>query len=111
MVPGAAVEVDLEALLALEPGDTPFAEVSRFPQIRRDLAVIVDRDVAAGEILAALQRSAALREHIGLGLDNGLTPREICETFFQCAIYAGFPTCVHAMEIAHDVFEERGVGE
>ena len=57
-VPCAAVEVNLEALLALEPDDASFAEVSRFPQIRRDLAVIVDRDVAAGEILEALRRSA-----------------------------------------------------
>jgi len=57
-VPCAAVEVDLEALLALEPRDAQFAEVSRFPQIRRDLAVIVDRDVAAGDILEALRRGA-----------------------------------------------------
>jgi 4-carboxymuconolactone decarboxylase len=69
------------------------------------------RSLATIAVLTALQRSDALREHIGLGLDNGLTPQEICEVFFQCAIYAGFPTCVHAMEIAHDVFEERGVGE
>ena len=69
------------------------------------------RSLATLAVLTALQRSDALREHIGIALDNGLTPREICETFFQCAIYAGFPTCVHAMEVAHDVFEERGVSE
>jgi len=69
------------------------------------------RSLATLAILTALQRSDPLREHIGIALDNGLTPREICETFFQCAIYAGFPTLVHAMEVAHDVFAERGVSE
>ena len=69
------------------------------------------RSLATIAVLTALQRSDALREHIGIGLDNGLEPREICEAFFQCAVYAGFPTCLHAMEIAHDVFEERGVAE
>ena len=51
----------------------------------------------------------ALREHFALGLDNGLTPQEICEGLLQCAVYAGFPSCVEAMQVAHDVFGERGV--
>jgi 4-carboxymuconolactone decarboxylase len=67
------------------------------------------RSLATIPILAALGRRGALREHIGLGLDNGLSPREICEALFQCAMYAGFPACVEAMEIVHDVFEERGI--
>ena len=67
------------------------------------------RSLSTISVLTALGRSDALREHIGLGLDNGLTPKEICEAFFQCAIYAGFPSCVHAMEIAADVFAERGI--
>ncbi|HJO22510.1 MAG: phenylalanine--tRNA ligase subunit beta [bacterium] len=57
-VPCAALEVDLETLLTLEPAEAQFAEVSRFPMIRRDLAVIVDRDIAAGEILEALRGCA-----------------------------------------------------
>ena len=60
-------------------------------------------------ILAALGRRDPLREHIGMGLDNGLTPREICEALMQCAVYSGFPSCVEAMQVAADVFEERGI--
>ena len=60
-------------------------------------------------VLTALGRKGPLREHVGLGLDNGLEPREICEGIIQCAIYAGFPSCIEAMEIAAEVFEERGV--
>ena len=69
------------------------------------------RSLATIAALTALQRSDALREHIGIGLDNGLEPREICETLLQCAIYAGFPTCIHAMELAQEVFEARGLSE
>ena len=68
------------------------------------------RSLATIAVLTALGRKGPLREHIGLGLDNGLTPQEICEGLLQCAIYAGFPSCVEAMEVAAEVFEERGLG-
>ncbi|MEP5765210.1 MAG: phenylalanine--tRNA ligase subunit beta [Halieaceae bacterium] len=42
-------EVDLEPLLAARL--PAFEELSRFPEIRRDLAVLVDKSVAAGELL------------------------------------------------------------
>lgn len=67
------------------------------------------RSLATIAVLTAQGRLGALREHVGLGLDNGLTPREICEGLLQCAVYSGFPSCVEAMEITHDVFAERGV--
>jgi phenylalanyl-tRNA synthetase beta chain len=35
-----------------------FREVSRFPQVRRDLAVIVAREIAAGDVLEAARRAA-----------------------------------------------------
>jgi 4-carboxymuconolactone decarboxylase len=62
-------------------------------------------------VLTALGRHGPLREHIGMGLDNGLAPREICEALIQCAIYSGFPSCIEAMEVAADVFDERGIEE
>ena len=67
------------------------------------------RSLSTISVLTALGRMGPLREHIGLGLDNGLTAREICEALMQCAVYAGFPSCVEAMEVAAEVFEERGV--
>jgi phenylalanyl-tRNA synthetase beta chain len=54
----AVVEIDLSALLELPPAPARFREVSRFPQVRRDLAVIVAREVPAGEILEAARRAA-----------------------------------------------------
>jgi phenylalanyl-tRNA synthetase beta chain len=54
----AAVEIDLSALLAIPATAVRFREVSRFPQVRRDLAVIVAREVAAGDVLEAARRAA-----------------------------------------------------
>ena len=67
------------------------------------------RSLVTISVLASLQRMGALREHVGLGLDNGLGAREICEAILHCGISAGLPVCIEAMEIVHDVFEERGV--
>ena len=42
-------EIDLEVLLK---GNLPgFAELSKFPEVRRDLAVVVDKDVAAAQLM------------------------------------------------------------
>jgi phenylalanyl-tRNA synthetase beta chain len=54
----AVVEVDLEALAALEPVRPRHAAVSAYPAARRDLAVLVAGDQAAGEILEAIRSSA-----------------------------------------------------
>jgi phenylalanyl-tRNA synthetase beta chain len=53
----AVLEVDLGGLEALAPREIRYREVSRQPQVRRDLAVVVDRSRAAGEILAAIERA------------------------------------------------------
>ena len=67
------------------------------------------RSLATMAMLAALDRPDPLREHIRMGLDNGLTPDEICELILQCAVYAGFPAAVQAFEVVTDVFHERGI--
>ena len=53
----AVCEVDLSALADLTPEPLEIAPVSAYPGSRRDLAVLVDRDQPAGEILAAIQAS------------------------------------------------------
>jgi phenylalanyl-tRNA synthetase beta chain len=54
----AAIEVDLEQLLGLEPVRPRYSEVSPYPAARRDLAVLVALGQPAGEVLDAI-RSAA----------------------------------------------------
>ncbi len=57
-VPCALLEIDLGALQRCAPRDHRYREVSRFPQVRRDVAVILDRAQPAAEVLAAVRRSA-----------------------------------------------------
>ena len=67
------------------------------------------RSLATISTLAALGRLEPLREHIGRGLDNGLNPRQVCETLIQVGFYAGMPAAVEALDVAHDVFNARGI--
>lgn len=55
LVGALAFELDLEVL---QQGRVPaFRPLSRFPAIRRDLALLVDRDTQAGSILAAIREA------------------------------------------------------
>ena len=57
-VPGAVLELDLSALLEMPTGPPQYRDVSRFPQLRRDVAVLVGREHAAGELVAAVRKGA-----------------------------------------------------
>jgi len=50
----AVIQIDLDALPAASAATQPFREVSREPSIRRDVAITLDRDRAAGEILESI---------------------------------------------------------
>ncbi len=49
-------EVDLAALL--DAALPAFTELSRYPEVRRDLALLVDKSVSAGELLANVREAA-----------------------------------------------------
>jgi phenylalanyl-tRNA synthetase beta chain len=59
-----AFELDLHALEEAAPQVTAFEEVSPYPDVRQDLAFVVDEEVPAAELLAAIREAAGelLRE-------------------------------------------------
>ena len=59
-----AFELDLDALAEVAPEVVAFEEVSPYPEVRQDLAFIVEEDVPASELLAAIREAAGelLRE-------------------------------------------------
>jgi phenylalanyl-tRNA synthetase beta chain len=59
-----AFELDLDALAGSAPEVVAFDPVSSYPDVRQDLAFVVDEDVAAAEMLAAIREAAGelLRE-------------------------------------------------
>jgi phenylalanyl-tRNA synthetase beta chain len=54
----AALEIDLGELAARPLREVQVREVSRHPRVRRDLAVLVDRDQPAGDLKEAIRKAA-----------------------------------------------------
>jgi len=50
-----------------------------------------------------------LKVHIAGGLNVGCQPAEIVEVILQMAVFAGFPAAINALNLAREVFRERGV--
>jgi len=57
-VPCALLELDLSAVLATPAELAPYREVSPYPAVRRDLAVLLGADQPAGDVLDAIRKSA-----------------------------------------------------
>ncbi len=59
-----AFELELDALAAAAPEVVAFEEVSPYPEVRQDLAFVVDEEVPSAEVLAAIREAAGelLRE-------------------------------------------------
>jgi phenylalanyl-tRNA synthetase beta chain len=51
-------ELDLDALVGKTPGAVSYEEVSAFPEVRQDLAFIVDEEVPAAALLGAIRAAA-----------------------------------------------------
>jgi phenylalanyl-tRNA synthetase beta chain len=60
----SAFELDLDALAEAAPQVVAFEEVSPYPEVRQDLAFVVDEDVPAADVSAAIREAAGglLRE-------------------------------------------------
>lgn len=54
----ALFTLDLDALASATPEPVRYREVSRHPSVRRDLAVLLPREQAAGDVLAAIRGAA-----------------------------------------------------
>lgn len=69
-----------------------------------------DRSLATISALTALggQTAPQLRIHIKGGLNAGLSKTEIAEAIWQMSLYGGFPAAINALNVALDVFKERG---
>jgi phenylalanyl-tRNA synthetase beta chain len=52
-----AFELDLDALVEAAPATVEFDEVSPYPEVRQDLAFVVDEDVPAAALLAAMREA------------------------------------------------------
>ena len=49
-----------------------------------------------------------LRVHLHGALNVGCKPSELVEVILQMAVYSGFPSAINALNVAREVFKERG---
>ena len=58
--PMAAFTLDLGHVAALAPQDTTFRDLTSFPALRQDIAVVVGEDVPAGQVVAVVREAGGL---------------------------------------------------
>lgn len=52
------MEINLDKLLAKKVGKMKFKEISKFPSVKKDIAVIVDKEKTSGEVAMAIKKAA-----------------------------------------------------
>ena len=52
------MEINLDKLLSKKVGKMKYKEISKFPSVKKDLAVVVDKNVAAGDIAQIIKKAA-----------------------------------------------------
>ena len=67
------------------------------------------RSLVVLSVLIAQRQPSELKNHVRIGLNNGLTPREIEEALIQTIPYVGFPAVASAMTAIIEVLRERGI--
>jgi 4-carboxymuconolactone decarboxylase len=72
----------------------------------RDILDAQQRSLVTIAILIALRQTEELKNHIRLGLTNGLTVRQIEEATIQAAVYAGFPAAHTASNALLEVLQD-----
>ena len=67
------------------------------------------RMLATLSVLSSLQCLSQLQTYVHSALNMGLGAEEIQEVPIHCSLYAGFPSAVNSLEVAHEAFRERGI--
>ena len=52
------MEINLDKLLSKKVGKMKYKEISKFPSVKKDLAVVVDKNVASGDIAGVIKKAA-----------------------------------------------------
>lgn len=66
-----------------------------------------DKSLVTITTLAALNRTEQIDYHLGLGLDNGLSEKEIIAALTHIAFYAGWPCAMSGLTHFKKVLQER----
>ena len=75
----------------------------------RDGLARKQRSLVVIGILIAQRQVAELKNHVRIGIANGLTSRELEEVLIQAIPYTGFPAVASAMSAVIEVLRELGL--
>ena len=67
------------------------------------------RMLATLSVLTSLQRLSQFQTYVNSALNMGMSAEEIQEVPIHCSIYAGFPSAVNSLEVAHEAFRARDI--
>lgn len=67
-----------------------------------------DKSLITISVLVAQGRADQAESHIKLGLENGLTPKEIQSAMTHIAFYAGWPAAVSGLQRYKSVIDQQG---
>ena len=65
--------------------------------------------VTVAALTAMGNATPQLKVHINGALNVGCKPEEIVEAILQMSVYAGFPASINGINVAREVFQERGI--
>src|ERR1700722_1958492 len=84
--------------------DQVFADIWTRPGLDRR-----SRSLVAMSVMIAMRQPHEFAIHMGAGLNNGLTLKEIEEVLIQALPYVGYPAIAPAQTAAAEVIKERGL--
>lgn len=67
------------------------------------------RELITLTALTTNQTLPQLTPHTNAALNVGVTPIQIREVVYQCALFVGYPKVLNALEVINKVFESRGI--
>ncbi len=101
---GSAAKLAIEDEIAQIQAEYTYGEVWSSPAIDFRTRILVT--VA---VLQALRLSTQLHAHVNIALNLGVTPEELHEVFLHAGVYSGLAGWQVAVDVARDVFIQRGV--
>ena len=104
MTTSRSAMAEVSPKLAELTADVLFGDVWERPELSKR-----DRSLITVSVLVALYRTGQLPGHFRRALDNGVTKEEISEVILHTTFYAGWPVGANAVQVAKEVFDERGI--
>jgi 4-carboxymuconolactone decarboxylase len=79
--------------------------------LKRPMLSARDRSIVTVAALIARMQTIGMLHYFNLALDHGVTSRELSEIITHLAFYSGWSNAFAAVEVAKDIFVQRGIGE